>query len=654
MLSQLKKTLSNSSPYIKSIELPSLTLSEKIEHQAHETYQSGEPLLQKITDHIFALTIKKEAQNNLIAIKKLNDIAQYVILGAEKSKFHKLSLQQIKNMTASIPPAPWYEGSASEKPLFSTVHVSIFYEQAAIKEALLRTMAGYNFSEYRASDDEHLFINNGTFNYRLSIPQLVAQTIWTGQTFPAALDEIWPKTNARFAYFGKLLDDLKKHFFDLEWTLSMGRLTFTERGLTRSVNYQALLEDIFHVNMANNPAQFFFGLMPEELSTEPWFPGVSLRSHYYHKARPEGLCIVKNGFSLCATKEHMGKQTAVLHKDRNPLKTFSLWQKRASRYLGQTSFKARAILPDSKEIDCIALVGDQIASIAAFPELIKGALESLNISFNKQVRLIGHNEDAIIIATAKASWNMINTISERASLLLRIVAKDGSDPITLFEEIKLPVSGLGNFRIKFTPEPFFKLIETVFDQKKKIPLGHSHYLLGLAYEYLHEWEEAVLHYKKALGKDAHDPDVLLALGQCLVELKRHSEAIPFFERALITENTNPALLNALGECHREIGNRDDAYKFFLHAVEQAPNNATFLMNLSGSFIELGHLDDALYTLNMALKCEPTLAQAHMMLAEIYRRKNDGELAKKHALIAFNLNPSDRTISETLWGITRHT
>jgi tetratricopeptide (TPR) repeat protein len=648
-----KTTHFQPSSQIEIINLPSEALHDKILLQSNNTAKSGKILLQKITQHIHVLTIKKDQNTTPILVKKFSDIAQYANLPSHhnQEKFYRISLAQLKNQCLGLPPALWFTHEKGERAIYQKVHLIFFYNLERLKEDFLTAIKKEGLFYIDPTEADQLVVSDGQFLYRLSLMRFVSNTVWQSQSLEQSILIEIEHIKLMFKYFQKLLVALKNSYQNVEWHLDMGRLAYNERGVSRTVNYQNLTDDIFHVKMAHQPEKFLTAFKAEELNCEPWYPTVSIRSLLHLKARPDGVFVSKTGYALVASKEHLGKQTPVSTREREGAKTLHLWLRRSNRYLASHSYRARAIIGPNREIDCIALVGDQIASLALHPELIKGALESLNISFSSNVRLISHNEDALTIATMSAPWASINEMSHRSSQYLRILPRDGSDPITLFEQVKLPEFGGGFFQIQFIPAHFFRLIDTATDKSKTLPAGHNYYLLGLAYECIHEWEQSIEHFKKALSKDAGDADILAALGNNLMELNRFDEARTFLARAVSLAPGDAELTHTLGQAHMACGDLEAALAPLEKAVQLCPSSDNYLTSLGQAYWESRRAEDALTVLTMALRCNPQHAGTHSLLAEIYQSLGQLDLAKKHALLAFNANPSDTNIANILWGLT---
>ncbi len=353
------------------------------------------------------------------------------------------------------------------------------------------------------------------------------------------------------------------------------------------------------------------------------------------------MSVQRNGYAVVAAVESFQKQTAIPATTQKCPRNLLLWLKRSERHLFRHTYKARAIF-DSENKKCVlSLVGEQVATIALFPALIKGVFESLSLGSPKSIRVIAHNEDVVTLAHDTASWVDINATSQKASALFKLVSTDGADPLSLFEQLTLPEVGVGNFQIKTVPDAFFELIDTAETFKNSMPRGHNHYLLGLAYECLHEWGLAAAEFQKALRMDNNDPDIYHNLGCALMEIGQVEQGMPFLKRAFDMLPEDPEVANNLGRISLECGQINDAINAFEHAVKLSPGTADFLKNLGDGYLLAARPHDALEILNKAVRCDPHFALAHASLASLHLAIGDEGLAKKHALIAYKEKSSRR-------------
>lgn len=655
MPTHINKT--NSGPFSDDIKFINSSdnggdFARNIAHQTQQTYISHTNILQELQKGIYLLTVRKNDIENPLQLKKLSDKAQYAILPAKHNNepFGKISLNSLKNQCHGLLSSPWAKylhGKGS--PL--TCQLYFYFHLPYVERTLVQKLEPTHFNVREILSNRTVLMSDGEYNYPVSIAKLPSVAIWNNETLLQAIDQQMDVLVTKFTLLRELNSSIKNAFRSSEWTLHDGQMRYTQGGLTRSFDYASLLDDICFAGYQNRIEQYLAHFRASDLDSSSSFPTVSVRSLVHLKARPQSLSNLQNGYAICAAKENLGKQTPIDAKDKNSSKAFSLWLNRAQRHVIRHNYHARVIFASETAKGAFSLVGEQIASIALFPGLVKGVFESLNIEAPPSVRMIAHNEDVITIAHDTASWADINLVNQKAASLFKLISNDGADPLSLFEQIRLPDIGVGTFQLRMVPDSFFELIETAHTMKHSMPPGHDHYLLGLAFECLHEWGLAVAEFQKALRFDSNDADILHALGSALMEIEQIKEALPFLKRAFDLLPEDPEVANNCGLSSIECGQLEDAIKAFERAVRLSPGSADYLKNLGDGYLLAARPLDALATLNKAIRCNPHSAQAHASLAHLHLAGGDEDLAKKHALIAYRENPVDANIANLLWHLT---
>lgn len=652
MSKQIKKP---DNTWIKQeISLLENTLSDEgmlsvISHQIKQTHLLNTSTLQEIQTGIYLLAVRKDATMQTMQMRKISDRAQYVMLPAlaDNQAFHKLSFNALKNYCHGISPSLWLR----QKISLDSCHL-IFYFQYDYLLALVNShLENVAFSIKETLSNKTLVLTNGKFNYPLNVSRIAALAIWQDEKLPVTTAQEIEFLNHRFLTLEKLFHSLRVSYAQAEWSIVDGQMRYVEGRVTRPFDYASLLEDIVFANFETRISEYLSYFRIGDLDSSQSYPTVSVRSPVHLKARPQSLSSIQNGYAIAASVERLGTQTSIDHKDNNSPRAFSLWMTRAQRHLSRHSYRARVIFSSDDCKTAFSLVGDQVSTIALFPSLVKGIFESLNITSPSSIRLIAHSEDVLTIAHDTASWVDINSVNEKATALFRLVSADGADPLSLFEQVLLPTVGVGNFQLKVVPPSFFDLVDTAKSMKHSMAPGHDHYLLGLAFECLHEWGLAVVEFQKALRFDANDPDILHALGCSLMEIGKVEESLPFLKRAFDLMPEDPEIANNWGRSNLDCGHLQDAIAAFERAVKLSPATPDYLKNLGNGYLLAARPEDALTVLNKAVRCDPHFAEAHATLAHLHLAYGDEDQAKKHALIAYSENPVDPNIANILWRLT---
>lgn len=625
--------------------------SDTILKQINKTFSSSENILQQLEEGIYVLTVSKLNDADSLHAKKIADRAQYALLPSKHNynAFHKLTISSIKNLCHGYSNHTLSPLSSYLKNILPC-HVYFFYHLDFIEKTLSDCFIDAPLSIREALSNRTMVITDGEFNYPLILARIPALVLWTNSSLKTVLNHEIEVITQKLPLCRPLFHALKTHYHDAGWTLVDGQMRYTYDGLTRAFDYANLLDDIISARQQRRISDYLIHFRVSDLDTSSSFPTVTVRSLVHLKARPQSLSNIQNGYAIASAKEGFGTQTPVDAKENNSPRAFSLWLNRAQRHLFRHTYRARVVFEPSKKA-AFSIVGEQIATLALFPGLVKGVFESLGLEAPKSVRLIAHNEDVLTIGHDTASWVDINIINERATTLFRLIANDGADPLSLFEQVMLPEIGVGSFQLKVVPEVFFELHDAAMNQKHSMPPGHDHYLLGLAFECIHEWGLAVVEFQKALRFDSNDPDILHGLGCALMEVGHVKESLPFLKRAFDMMPEDPEVANNWGQSNMRCGRLEDAITAFERAVKLSPGSADYLKNLGDGYLQAARPTDALATLNKAVRCDPHSAYAHASLAHLHLASGDEELAKKHALLAYKENPIDANIANLLWRLT---
>lgn len=634
-------------------KLDSYNVGLLIEKQFKATYEYSDGLIQELIAGVFMLTLKEPDSLISLNLKKICDRVQYSLLPENHNNdpFAKFSYFQLRNICHTEQACHWAQLIGRQDYSSHRIHTFFFYNldlfDCLWKKHLSRE--GFHIKEYLSN--RLMIISDGTYNYPYNLGKLPAFCLWRQQPIKEIIKTEIDLVKKRFSLFPKIYESLSSSSDPYSWSLNNGEMIYSSNKETCSFDYASIVDDILHSDESHNTKNYINNFKVSDIDSRYYFPTISVRSLIHLRARPSSLSSLQNGYALCAALEKNGKQKPVETKNENSLDTFHLWFKRAIRHLSHHQYHARIVMIEKEATQAFSLVGEQVASIAVFPKLIKGVLEQLNFGQQSHVRLIAHNEDVLTIAFKEASWNEINEVNHKAMSLFKMVSSDGADPLSLFEEIELPPHGVGTFHLSLVPNEYFELIDTAITLKYSLPPGHDHYLLGLSYECLHEWALAVNEFEKALRLDSQDSNILSALGSSLMELGSFEHALPFIKRAYEKLPEDADLANTLGKLHLNFGNIDDAIKAFERAVRLSPGSAKFLANLGKGYLLAARTYDALETLNQAVRCDPNCAIAHHQLAELHLQSGDEEQAKKHALIAYRENPHNTNIANLLWRLT---
>ena len=633
-------------------DMLNMRVGQRINNQIKATEGAQYSLIQEINAGVYMLTIPQKHMSSLDT-KKIADRVQYSILSDRHNNevIIRLSYNQLRNLCHNDSVSTWAQRLGEQEGTVSKVYVLFFYHLDALNRRWENHLAQTHLIVKERISNRLGIISDGLYNYPFDTTRLMALALWREISLNKVVATNIVILQKKFAFFPALFGALCHVFNNYKWELINGQCRYFCDGLLRSFDYATLCDDIFFAHHDQEIENYLRYFNLEDLDCSSSFPTTSVRSLVHLKARPHALSSLQNGFALCASLENKGKQRSVQTTNVGGPLVFSHWLRRCARHLYRHQYQARVIFGPQAASNVFSVVGEQVASIVIFPELIKGLLEQLSINYKGTVRLIAHNEDVLTIASESATWNEINSVNEKATTLFKMIAPDGTDPLSLFEHVVLPPHGVGTFHLGVVPDEYFELVEAAFGMKHTMPPGHDNYLIGLSYECLQEWGMAVVEFQKALRQDCQDSTILSALGSALMEIGQPESALPFLKRAYDARPEDAELANNLGRLHLQCGNTNDAIGAFERAVRLSPGSADFLANLGSGYLEAARPLDALNMLNKAIRCDPAFAGAHEMLAQLHLQNGDETLARQHAMLAYQENPQDANIANLLWRLS---
>lgn len=152
---------------------------------------------------------------------------------------------------------------------------------------------------------------------------------------------------------------------------------------------------------------------------------------------------------------------------------------------------------------------------------------------------------------------------------------------------------------------------------------------------------AILSYKKALSLAPSMYLALNGLGNAYLRASRLSEAESAFLDALAADPGGAEPCINLGHLYYESKRYDQAEKFLLQGLKHAPDSAMAYFFLGSTYARLGRAQEAEANLQKALgQNDPTVAIAHLELANLYLQENRRENARTQLEDYLAIQPQD--------------
>ena len=149
-----------------------------------------------------------------------------------------------------------------------------------------------------------------------------------------------------------------------------------------------------------------------------------------------------------------------------------------------------------------------------------------------------------------------------------------------------------------------------FNYKKATHLnpGDSrlHYKVAVTYMLEKQWHHAIKHLENAMRVHRNIPDYNLAMGECMLNLKRIKDAIQYFGNVVRTKPKSQAGWEALIRCLIEADFMEEAREQCVTAMNVTVNKPIFIFYFSAILFYLGKSKEGLLQLEKAMEKAPKL------------------------------------------------
>ncbi len=177
--------------------------------------------------------------------------------------------------------------------------------------------------------------------------------------------------------------------------------------------------------------------------------------------------------------------------------------------------------------------------------------------------------------------------------------------------------------------------------------------LGNLYREAGRFDEALMAFQEALGRDGNDAGAHLGLGTMLLTRGKPWEAEPHLRRATeLAPQVSAGWLN-YGTCLIRQGRDAEAADAFRKGLEVAPNDVQLAVNLGQAFLGMGRLTEAENCFQEVLKRQPDFPAAIHGLADVRREADRHEEAIPLYEKAMSLDPSGGFhvgLTQSLWEV----
>ncbi len=169
--------------------------------------------------------------------------------------------------------------------------------------------------------------------------------------------------------------------------------------------------------------------------------------------------------------------------------------------------------------------------------------------------------------------------------------------------------------------------------------NNKYYLLQLAqiYEDLHKYSEAAKLYEDLIAQNDDNAPYNLELAAVRLSQGKLDEALRAYDNLERASGVNEDVIHQKQRIYMQQGKLDKAVQEAQKLMAFEPSDPDYLIELGELLIANEHGDQAIEYLERALKIDPDAGQAHVLLADVYRRKGDMEGCNRELNAVFN-NP----------------
>src|SRR5262245_39676188 len=171
-------------------------------------------------------------------------------------------------------------------------------------------------------------------------------------------------------------------------------------------------------------------------------------------------------------------------------------------------------------------------------------------------------------------------------------------------------------------EEFQKVVKEVPDH------ADSWKFIGLAYYQLKEYQSAIQPLEKAQEikrkEGRNDPDLVRALGQSYLSLKKYEQALPYFETITRMQMNVAANFYMLGVIYANLNRPEEAAEAFQKSVKLDPKDADSWYYLGVQHFRKGRINEAIVSLRNGIEASPKNPEMLGLLAEALLRQGAAE------------------------------
>ena len=171
--------------------------------------------------------------------------------------------------------------------------------------------------------------------------------------------------------------------------------------------------------------------------------------------------------------------------------------------------------------------------------------------------------------------------------------------------------------------------------------------MGIAYDNLKQFEEAIKGYQKAVEIKPDDDSAYNNMGIAYDNLKQFEEAIKSYQKAIEINPYNNAAYYNMGIAYDNLKQFEEAIKSYQKAIEIKPENDWAYNNMGNAYRNLKQYKEAIKSYQKAIEIIPEKDEAYYNMGIAYYNLKQYEEAIKSYQKVIEINPDDDSIYNSL-------
>ena len=166
----------------------------------------------------------------------------------------------------------------------------------------------------------------------------------------------------------------------------------------------------------------------------------------------------------------------------------------------------------------------------------------------------------------------------------------------------------------------------------------AYYNMGISYDNIEAYEKAIEAYQKAIELNPEDAGVYYNMGISYDNIEAYEKAIEAYQKAIELNPEDARAYNNMGVSYENLERYVEAIEAYQKAIELNPEDASAYNNMGVSYENLERYVEAIEAYQKAIELNPEDARAYNNMGDSYSKKNAHLKAIEAYQKAIELNP----------------